>query len=128
MAESEVGPQEPEMTPERVKKSAELNAAKDKLTQAVLEYRGLLKDTTLPRNQSQDQKKYRNRVLHDLNSYAGDLEELNVGEGIFSLAFLALHSIVLMNDEINELKFNNFMLYKKVKALQAAQGQTEKAE
>lgn len=123
--ESKMFGEGPELTQEQAEKSAAIGRIKDRFSQSVLEYRGLLKDTTLERNKTQAQRDFQTRVLQDLNKHAGDLEQINVGEGIFSLAFIALHSLLLQHDEINSLKFQNYMLHKQIKSLESKLGDQE---
>ncbi len=54
------------------------------------------------------------QMFADLNHFATELELVNVGEGFMTLAITALNSVILIHDEINELKFQNYMLHKKV--------------
>lgn len=108
----------PAPSPEQAAKISNLNKTRDAFSKAVLEFRALLKDPTLSNEHNQVQKERTNKILADLNGLAGDLEALNRGEGIFSLAILSLHGLLGLRDEINDLKFQNLQLFKKIKALE----------
>lgn len=56
-------------------------------------------------------------VFSIMNNSAGELETLNVGEGFMALAITALNSVLYLRDEINTLRFQNFMLNKKIEEL-----------
>lgn len=109
-------PQEPPPpTEDQVKLTNEVQRARDALYEAIAQYRGLLNEYVLPQNRTKAQNDERTKIFQNLNIAHGDLEQLNVGEAPLALTFTALHGLLTLRDEINELKFQNTMLYKKLK-------------
>lgn len=104
-------------SPEQAIQINTLNRIKDDFSKAVIEFKAILKDTTLPEQRMQNQRDRQNAVLQDLNKYAGDLEKINVGEGVFSLVFVGLSGLLALRDELNSLRFQNLMLMKKISSL-----------
>lgn len=104
------------------KKQAErislLTKTRDLFSDAILEFRSLLKDAGLASDRTQGHKDRLTKNLSDLNGYAGDLEKINAGEGVFSLIFTTINSLFTLRDEINDLKFQNLSLYKRLVALE----------
>jgi hypothetical protein len=107
-------PPPPPPTQEQAKQVNKLEKARDNLHNALAAYRSLLKDTTLSDNKGHKEKTLQMQVFSDLNQMAGDLEVLNMGEGLLSLTITSLNSILTLRDEINQLRFQNFMLNKKL--------------
>lgn len=108
----------PPPSPEQAEKISKLAQIKDDFSNAVLEFRALLKDPTLAQNKSQLQKDRSHKVFQELNRCAGELERYNAGEGVFSLLFIALNSCLTLKEEINDVRFQNLMLHKKIKQLE----------
>lgn len=104
-------------TEDQVKLANEVEKARNALYAAIAQYRSLLAETILPENRTKIQNDERMRVLQTINSTHGQLEQVNVGEGPLALTFAALHAILGLKDEINQLKFQNTVLYKQVKEL-----------
>ncbi len=96
---------------------AALEEARRRLQEAILIYKDLLTSNTLASNRSTEEIEKRNQLIFSLNNLAGELDFLNVGEGMMTLNLTALHSIMMLKDEINDLKFQNAYLNKKVKPL-----------
>ncbi len=96
---------------------AELEEARKKLQKAVLAYKDLLQSNVLSSNRTMEDNERRNNLIFSLNSLCGELDFLNAGEGLMTLNLAALHSLLLLKDEINDLKFQNAYLHKKIKPL-----------
>ena len=84
---------------------------------SVLDFKSLLKDYELSANRTSDENKARQELLVKLNNQAGQLEYLNAGEGLMTLTITALNCVTLLQDQINDLRYQNAVLNKKVKAL-----------
>lgn len=104
-------------TEDQVKLANEVQRARDNLYGAIAQYRGLLQETVLPENRTKIQNDERAKVFQALNSAHGQLERVNVGEGPLALTFAALHGLLTLKDEVNQLKFQNTMLLKQIKEL-----------
>ena len=104
-------------TPEQAKKISGLSDVRNKFSEAVTKFRALLKDFTLREKKAHAQLEVQKKIFEELNKHAGDLEQLNVGEGLFSLSILSLSSVLYLHEEVNELRFQNVMLGKKIKEL-----------
>jgi hypothetical protein len=96
-----------------------LEKARTALQTAVLEYKELLQKTQLAANRSTDENRTRHKIIVDMHDLAGQLEFVNAGEGLMTLCITALHSNLLLKDEINDLKFQNAVLNKRLKAVAA---------
>lgn len=106
--------QSPLPTQEHARQANKVEKARNSLHVAIDKYRKILKDSTLPKNKDKQSKEHQMQMFSDINHFATELELINVGEGFMTLAITALNSIVVMHDEINELKFQNYMLHKKI--------------
>lgn len=104
-------------TQEQAAKISALSKARDDFGKTVLAFRSLLQDKTLSGQRTQAQKDHQVKIMQQMNVYAGDLEAANLGEGLFSLAFVSLNSLFTLRDEVNDLKFQNLMLHKRLKEL-----------
>jgi hypothetical protein len=111
--------QEPTPAPEAKPSEAEvrerLEAARRTLQTLVLEYKDLLQLTQLASNRSTEDNRNRQQLLFKVNDAAGKLEFENAGEGLMTLCISSMHAILILKDEINDLKFQNAILNKKIK-------------
>lgn len=107
-------------TQEQAKRVNKLEKSREALHLAVSGYRALLLDKTLARNRLEADRANQMRIFSELNRTAGELEGDNLGEGLMSLAITALNSIINVKDEVNNLRYEQAMLYKKIVALEAA--------
>jgi hypothetical protein len=87
------------------------------LQHAILAYKDLLQKTQLSANRSTEDTRLRNKVIVDIHDLSGQLDFLNAGEGLMTMCITALHSSLLLKDEINDLKFQNAILNKKIKSI-----------
>lgn len=108
-------PPPPQVNEEELK--ARLEKSRQGLQAAVLEFKELLQKTQLASNRSTEDNRHRQGVIISAHDLAGQLEFLNAGEGLMTLCVTALHSSLLLKDEINDLKFQNAVLNKRLKAL-----------
>lgn len=102
-------------TEDQIRRVNEVKKYRDALYEGVVKYRSILQDTTLPSNRTKAQNDERTKLFEHLNTAHGDLQQVNVGEAPLALDFLALNCILGLQDQINELKFQNTMLHKKLK-------------
>lgn len=112
---------------EAARRNADLERSREKLMEAVMAYKDLLSETILLANRTQPEKKALNDLLADLNKLSLEVDTRNVGEGSRVLSSAALNSILLLHDEINQLKFHNYYLTKRVEELEEKQSE-EKEE
>lgn len=110
-------PAPPPPTPEQATRMANVEKSRDKLHRSVNSYRALLKETKLPEAMTQKDKDQQMQVFAQLNEFAGELNSKNAEEGTMALAITALNSVLVMRDEINNLKFQNLMLHRKIESL-----------
>lgn len=106
------------MTEEQGRLAAELQKARDSMYSAMANYRALLQDSTLAGNRSKVQKDEIERVFIALNVANGEMEKLNFGEAPLALIFTALNSALLVKDQVNELKFGNAVLLRRLEVLE----------
>lgn len=109
----------PPPTQDQAKRVNRLEVAREALHAAVNGYRGLLRDKTLSSNRTEKDRDAQMNVFVSLNKGAGDLETENAGEGLLVLAITALNSVILLKDELNIVRYDQAMLYKKFLALEA---------
>jgi len=113
-------PQVAQSTPPQISEAEaieRIEAARRELQTLIIEYKDLLQTSQLASNRSTEDNRLRQQLLFKLNDVAGKLEFLNVGEGLMTLAISALHSSLILKDEVNDLKFQNAVLNKRLKAL-----------
>lgn len=94
-----------------------LESARKELQVCILEYKDLLQSSKLAANRTTEENRNRHQLLVKLNDLTGRLEFANAGEGLMTLCISSLHSALILKDDINELKFQNAMLNKKLKAV-----------
>lgn len=104
----------PEPAPPPKVDMEQLEAARSRLQGSILRFKDELKKNTLSANRTVEEGNVRKSLLAELNYGAGELDFINVGEGIMSLAISSLHSAFLLKDEINDLKFQNAVLSKRL--------------
>ena len=93
------------------------NNPKKKAERAINDFKNLMNDKTHPDNQTEG---YRNNVISVLNNLfvaADELDNINPGEGIFSLIALALRSSLKMRDKNIELEVKLRKLELEIKRL-----------
>ena len=78
-----------------------------KSEEAIESFKSLLEDKTLPENRTESHKKNEIHTLNSLLVSANELDQINPGEGIFSLIVLSLRSSLKLKDRINELEVEN---------------------
>lgn len=109
------------MPPPPVQNEAEvkerLEKARAALQTLVLEYKELLQKTQLAANRSTEENRARHKIIIDMHDLAGQLEFVNAGEGLMTLCVTALHSSLMLKDEINDIKFQNAVLNKRLKTI-----------
>lgn len=96
----------------------ELQKAKELLYSSMGEYRELFNDSTLEENRTKIQRDNIDKIITDLNSRAGDVEWLSRSEGAFALIFTGLTTLLNQHNQIIQLKFQNAVMNKRLKALE----------
>lgn len=90
---------------------------RSKTEEAIAQFKDLLDDKTHPDNQTEG---YKNNVISILNNLlvsANDLDQVNPGEGIFSLIVLSLRCSLKLRDRCNDLEVKNRELKIEIKKL-----------
>ena len=88
-----------------------------KAESAIDDFKKLLDDKTHPDNQTEG---YKNNVISILNNLlvsANEMDEVNPGEGIFSLIVLSLRCSLKLRDRCNSLEVENRELKNKIKKI-----------
>lgn len=80
-------------------------------------YAKLLTDTTLPENRSAEASENQRNVLDALPKAAAELDMRNVMEGTQSILIAVLSSSLILRDQVNKLKYQNYFLNQKVQQL-----------
>lgn len=101
------------------KKLAELEKSRDRLSNLVSKYIELLTDKTLPSNKSQQDKENQRKILDEIASSALELDILNVREGTTSVFLTSLNSVLVLRDELNKTRYQNYLLDKEIKILKS---------
>lgn len=122
LQERDLPPQQPQVNETVVREN--LEKTRSALQALVLEYKELLQKTQLAANRSTDENRSRHKLIVDIHDFAGQLEFANAGEGLMTLCIAAMHSILVIKDEINDVKFQNAVLNKRLKSF--ADGADEK--
>lgn len=99
-------------------RNIDLEDTRNRLINFLLEYKNMLGQTTLLQNMTQQEKINTTKLLESINTSAIDLNNRNVGEGTLALGVSALNCILLLHEEINQLKYHNFYLTKRIEQLE----------
>lgn len=95
-----------------------LERSREKLMNAIIEYKKILESTTLLANLTQPEKKKMSELLNQINNLTLEVDMHSVGEGNRVIGSTAINTMVLLKDEINQLKYHNFYLTKRVEELE----------
>ena len=117
-AEAVVPPPTPP-TQEQSQRMAVMEKARDGLHRAVNGYRALLGETRLAAARTQKERDLQMEVFGNLNTFAGELNIRSAEEGTMALAITALNSVLVNKDELNDLKFQNYQLHKRIAKLES---------
>jgi hypothetical protein len=109
-------------------RNADLENTRDQLMQHLLEFKKILGKPTLIQNLTQPEKQAISKLMEDINSTAIDLSNKSLGEGALVMGTAALNSILLLHEEINQLKFHNFYLTKRVESLETSPKQKDEVK
>jgi len=96
---------------------AALEKARGHLGDLIRVYAKTLMSTTLTENRSVQDNEAQKQLLNDIPLSAFDLDSRNLGEGTMSVLAALLNASVLQRDQINKLRYQNFILNKKVQNL-----------
>lgn len=105
---------DPNAARDEAKRSAELETARDKLGTLVEGFIKLLTDKTLAKNRSRRERDYQRELTSRIPLAAAELDLRNVKEGSMSIFTTAANGLLVLRDEINNLRFQNYFLNKKV--------------
>lgn len=100
------------------RRQKELEDIRDKMFAAINEYAALLSDKRLTENKSINDKDAQSRLLEKLPQLASEVDLRSRSEGTHALLTVCLNSIVLMRDDNNRLRFQNFELNKRLGELE----------
>ena len=95
---------------------------RSKTESAISEFKKLLDDKTHIENQTEGYKKNVVSILNNLLVSANDLDNMNPGEGIFSLIVLSLRASLKLRDRCNSLEVENRKLKIEMKNIRQQYG------
>lgn len=107
-------------TSEVGRRNAALERSREKLMNAIIEYKKILESTTLLSNLTQPEKKKMAELLNQINNFTLEVDVHSVGEGTRVIGSTAINTMIILNDQINQLKYHNFYLTKRVEELEKA--------
>ena len=90
---------------------------RSKTESAIGNFKKLLDNKIHPDNQTEGYKNNVVSILNNLLVSANELDQLNPGEGIFSLIVLSLRSSLKLRDRCNELEVKNRELRLEIKKI-----------
>lgn len=102
---------------DEARRAAELEKARNNLAEGLDQYIKFLTDKTLPENRTMGDRDTQTKVLNGLPKLATELNKRNIEEGSMVIASTCLNSILVLRDEINKLRYQNYFLNKKVDEL-----------
>jgi hypothetical protein len=106
----------------------ELEAARAKLGGLIQTYANLLANTTLAENRTTQEREAQKGLLLSMLPAAGELDEKNVLEGTHSLLAAVINASVLLHDQLNKLKYENFILNQKIEKMADKAKQPEESD
>lgn len=111
-------------------KVGQLEKTREKLMEAILEYKNQLQSKILIQNMSSQEKGKMTITLDAINDLGQQLNTQNQAEGSLVLAITSLNAILMMHNEINELKYEIYLLNDKLSEKQnvAATNSVEPSE
>jgi hypothetical protein len=104
---------DPNAARDEAKRSTELEKARDTLGNLLEGFIKLLTNKTLSKNRSRRERDYQKELLARIPPAAAELDLRNVKEGSMSIFTTAMNSLLVLRDEINNLRFQNYFLNKK---------------
>jgi len=102
---------------DEARRSAQLEKAREQLAEVIDSYIKFLTDKTLPKNRSLKDRERQTQVLGSLPSLAAELNRKNVEEGSMVVASTCLNSVLVLRDETNKLRYENYFLNSRVDEL-----------
>jgi hypothetical protein len=90
---------------------------KQELAGAFKSYHELVSNKVLDKNKSPALKNTEKQVVDRLVKSAVALENINIGEGILSLASIAIREQLIVRDRVNELEYELLLLKREVDKL-----------
>lgn len=93
------------------------NQAREHYDKVIEEFKSVLKDKTVPKNQTSSYKQNVITTLNRLMTAADDLDSYMPGQGIFGLIILSLRGILLIKDQNSELEVRIRDLEKEIKKI-----------
>lgn len=116
-AKSKYANNDPNSARNEGKRLAELEAARTKLGVVIEQYAKGLLDKTVPENRSEQDREKQKNVIDALPGLASELDFRNATEGTLSLIQTLLNSVVVLRDQQNKLRYQNYFINQKHEAL-----------
>lgn len=104
----------------------DLMRKKKDLEQAFKDFHELVSNKVLDKNKSPAVKKTEQNVVTMLIKAAAALEQVNVGEGILSLAAIAIREQLIVRDRVNELEYELCLMKRDLEKLKKSDNQDGK--
>jgi hypothetical protein len=112
-SESKWAGRNPNVARDEAKRAAELEKARDRLGDLIEKYIKILTDKTLPENRTTKQKEYQKELMGRIPQAAAELDLRNVKEGSMSIFTSVMNTMLVLRDEINKVRYQNFFVNKK---------------
>lgn len=96
----------------------QLNRAKENLLASMKEFGALLKDSKLPENRSEEDKRREQAAVIGLMQAAGQVEALSPTEGVLAVATYAVRQALSLRDAGNRLAYDVYKLEKRIEELE----------
>jgi len=116
----------PPPSPSAVKSS--LEAARSKVVAAFQVFHKMLTNKKLDRNKSPQEKKEESSVAQSLFNAAGELDQLNAGEGVMLTASIGLRELIKLRDRLNEVEYTSLLTRKELNELRESLGESKKQQ
>ena len=107
------------------RRQKELEDARDKMFVLVKNYADLLGNKRLSKNKTVNEKSHQESLLKTLPELAAELDLRNRNEGTHTLLAMCLNSIIVLRDDNNNLRSQNFILNKKMEELLNSEGKDD---
>lgn len=98
----------------------QIRRARQELEKSFKDFHELLNNKVLDANKSNAQQNTERQVVDKLYRSAVVLENINIGEGVMSLAIIAVREMLKVRDRVNELEYELFKMKKDIAKLSGA--------
>jgi hypothetical protein len=100
-----------------------LEAARVKVTDAFKAFHAILSNKKLDKNKSPQERDNEGKIAQDLFNAAGELDQINAGEGVMIIGSVSIRELLKMRDRMNEIEYTALLTRKELNALKEALGE-----